>query len=112
MKRNGSTLCALVDFTILKCALLTKKQNAERGVAETDSWRSENCAHRYLSFAENTRQIQVDASPNYINDRQFVTCQRLAAYLPRTSRFVAIIRKPVERLWSLEKMIRRRLLNM
>jgi len=69
-------------------------------------------ASAYVSVAENEKRVNVDGSPNYVGERNNNICQRLAAFLPATSRFVVILRRPVERFWSLERMEQRRKFNM
>ena len=65
----------------------------------------------YVTVAENEQRVNVDGSPNYVGERNNNICQRLAAFLPSTSRFVVILRRPVERFWSLERMEQRRKFN-
>ena len=59
----------------------------------------------YLTDQENSKQVNVDFSPTTLS---YVGCQRLAAILPLTSKFVVMLRQPFERATSVQRMSWRR----
>jgi len=65
--------------------------------------------YTYVPVKDNTLQVNVDSTPSYIENIQ--ACQRIAAIVPATSRFVIVLRHPVKRLWSRQQMERRKLYN-
>ena len=62
----------------------------------------------YLSVADNARRVNVDADTTVLSEQSaYVQCQRMAATLPPTSRFVVLLRNPLERMLSKQGMARR-----
>ena len=59
-----------------------------------------------MPLVEHAKQIIVDATPDGLeaNDR----CVVMAALVPAASRFVVLLRHPVDRMWSYESMVERR----
>jgi len=59
-----------------------------------------------LPMVENKQRINVDSTPTYVDS--LMSCQRMAYYLHPSSKFVYVLRNPVERKWSLYLMAHRR----